>query len=175
MGKAMANGLPLAAIAGKAEIMEEFRKIFFSGTFGGETLSLAAAKATIDEVDRGIVIPQIWEEGARFRVNLQAAIESSGLDVRLLGHAPRSAFEFRLDGQMSPVLRGLFLQETVRRGVLFGGPVFVTYGHTRAVLERAAEVVAEALAVCADAVATDSVEKRLDGPPPGVVFKPVRS
>jgi len=47
LGKGMANGFPLSAVVGKAEIMQGFEDIFFSTTFGGETLSLAAAKATI--------------------------------------------------------------------------------------------------------------------------------
>lgn len=174
-GKAMANGLPLSAVVGKRELLEEFRSVFFSGTFGGETLSLAAAKATIEEIDRGLVLPFIWEQGGVLRDGLSAAIEASGLDIRLLGHAPRSALELRLGGQPSPELRGLFLQETVRRGVLFGGPIFVTYSHTPAHIAHTVEAVGEALSVLADAVATGTIAERLDGPPPGVVFKPVRS
>lgn len=42
-GKGMANGYPLSAIAGRAEIMDWMEEVFFSFTFGGETLSLAAA------------------------------------------------------------------------------------------------------------------------------------
>jgi len=47
-GKGMANGMPISAIVGRRELMQEMDTIFFSGTFGGETLSLAAACATID-------------------------------------------------------------------------------------------------------------------------------
>jgi glutamate-1-semialdehyde 2,1-aminomutase len=47
-GKAMANGMPLSAVVGRADIMNLMEEIFFSATFGGETLSLAAAIATLD-------------------------------------------------------------------------------------------------------------------------------
>lgn len=47
-GKALSNGFPLSAIAGKREILEVMPSIFFSGTFGGETLSLAAARVVLD-------------------------------------------------------------------------------------------------------------------------------
>ena len=47
LGKGIANGYPLSAIVGKREIMKEIENIFFSGTFGGELLSLAAAKTVI--------------------------------------------------------------------------------------------------------------------------------
>ncbi len=43
-GKGIANGYPLSALVGKSEYMKVVEDIFFSGTFGGETLSLAAAK-----------------------------------------------------------------------------------------------------------------------------------
>jgi glutamate-1-semialdehyde aminotransferase/spore coat polysaccharide biosynthesis protein SpsF (cytidylyltransferase family) len=174
LGKAIANGLPLAVIAGSAELMKGFSSVFFSGTFGGETLSLAAAKATLDEIGRGVVCPTIWERGARFRQGLSAAIAESGLPVDLIGHPPRSAFVFKTDGQVDMELRGLFLQETVRRGILFGGPVFVTWAHEDADLDYTVEVVAQALGVLREAVETDSVAARLDGPPPGVVFRPQR-
>ena len=48
-GKGLANGYPLSALVGKEEYMVVMKDIFFSGTFGGETLSLAAAKARIGE------------------------------------------------------------------------------------------------------------------------------
>lgn len=174
LGKAMANGLPLAVVAGSAELMQGFGSVFFSGTFGGETLSLAAAKATLDEVARGNVCPAIWERGTRFRAQLAGVIAASGVPVELIGHAPRSGFVFTRAGEVSPDLRGLFLQETVRRGVLFGGPVFVTWAHEQPDLDYTVEVVAHALRVLREALETDSVAARLDGPAPGVVFRPAR-
>jgi glutamate-1-semialdehyde 2,1-aminomutase len=58
-GKAMANGMPISAIVGKKKIMKNFDKIFFSTTFGGETLSLAAALATIKYLQKEDVINKI--------------------------------------------------------------------------------------------------------------------
>ena len=46
-GKGIANGFPLSVISGKREIMMEMEEIFFSRTFGGELLSLAAAKSVL--------------------------------------------------------------------------------------------------------------------------------
>ena len=51
-GKAMGNGMPISAVVGRADIMRLMEDIFYSGTFGGETLSLAAAIATIDKIER---------------------------------------------------------------------------------------------------------------------------
>ena len=49
-GKGMANGFPLSAVVGRRDIMMEMEQIFFSGTFGGELLSLASAKYTLSSM-----------------------------------------------------------------------------------------------------------------------------
>ena len=64
-GKAMANGMPVSAIAGKAEYMKELDHAFFSMTFGGECLSLAASIATIKEL-RKKDYQHIWKLGDMF-------------------------------------------------------------------------------------------------------------
>mgnify|MGYP001182680026 CR=1 FL=1 len=58
-GKAMANGMPISAIVGKRKIMKNFDKIFFSTTFGGETLSIVAALETIKYLEKKNVIYKI--------------------------------------------------------------------------------------------------------------------
>ena len=62
-GKAMGNGMPISAVVGRADIMHLMEDVFFSGTFGGETLSLAAAIATIDKIEREGVIDHLWATG----------------------------------------------------------------------------------------------------------------
>ena len=173
-GKAIANGLPLAAIVGRRDVMEGFDEVFFSGTFGGETLSLVAALATIQELQNSPVIEHIWAHGHRLHEGVRSAIERHALEVDLLGQPPRGAFSFRHGGVDSPDLRGLFLQETVRRGILFGGPIFVTYAHGEAEIDRTIEICDEAFSVLRRAIDTDSVAARLDGPAPGVVFRPTQ-
>ena len=58
-GKAMANGMPISAIVGKKKYMKFFDKIFFSTTFGGETLSIAAAIQTIKFLKKEDIINKI--------------------------------------------------------------------------------------------------------------------
>jgi len=52
LGKGLANGFPLAAVCGRSDLMKEMEEVFFSFTMGGETMSLAAAEATLDKVMR---------------------------------------------------------------------------------------------------------------------------
>ena len=64
-GKAMANGFALAAVVGNRDLMMTFDEVFFSGTFGGEATSLAACKATIEEMQTNDVIEHNWRIGQR--------------------------------------------------------------------------------------------------------------
>jgi hypothetical protein len=113
--------------------------------------------------------------GARLRNGIASLIAETGVSVELAGQHPRGALLFRdADGNDWPALKGLFFQETVRRGVLFGGPIFTTWSHSADDIEYTLDVVAGAFTVMRHAIETDSVEQRLDGPPPGVVFTPIR-
>src|SRR4029079_411823 len=49
-GKSMGNGMPIAAVVGRADLMGEMEHIFFSSTSGGEALSLAAALTTVKKM-----------------------------------------------------------------------------------------------------------------------------
>ena len=73
-GKGLANGYPVSAIAGRRDVMQLMEEIFFSFTFGGETLSLAAAKATLTKLLNEPVVQTISERGTRLASALQALL-----------------------------------------------------------------------------------------------------
>jgi glutamate-1-semialdehyde aminotransferase len=62
-GKAIANGMPVSAVGGSWEVMAPFQQGMWSTTHGGETLSLAAAKATLDVIGDGTVLKAINKRG----------------------------------------------------------------------------------------------------------------
>ncbi len=64
LGKGMANGFPLAAVVGREEPMRAFEEVFFSMTYGGETVSLAAALATLEVLSTEPALEHIWARGA---------------------------------------------------------------------------------------------------------------
>ncbi len=83
-GKAMANGMPISAVVGRDEVMKEMTEIFFSGTFGGETLSLAAAAATIDKLIAQDAIKRMRAHGRRLTEHINSLVAAHGL---VIGHA----------------------------------------------------------------------------------------
>jgi glutamate-1-semialdehyde aminotransferase len=146
--KGMANGLPLAAVVGRREVMEVAGKALISLTYGGEALSLAACLATIGEYRRRDVIGHLWREGERLMAGLNAAAGSAGVPFRCLGYAPMSAMRFDLPAEQVGPAWELFLAECAAGGVLFrrGGLNMLTYSHTAADVERTIAVAAQALA-----------------------------
>lgn len=55
MGKPMGNGIPIAAMVARPELLDEFGdKVRYFNTFAGNPVSIAAAKATLDEIQNGL-------------------------------------------------------------------------------------------------------------------------
>ncbi len=171
-GKGIANGMPLSVLAGRREIMKTLEEVFFSLTYGGETLSLAAAIATIKEIREKNVIAYIWEKGKRLQDGYNELADEIGVNTKCIGHPPRSSLVFYdAQGQESPQMRGLFLQETIKRGILFGGPIFISFSHTGEDIDRTLAACEESLKVLKRAVDENNIAKYMEGEVPQVVFK----
>ncbi|MGI9110713.1 MAG: aspartate aminotransferase family protein [Gaiellaceae bacterium] len=90
LGKAMANGWPVSALGGKAELMELFsttagQPAFFAGTFNGHPATTGAALATIDKLQREPVHEHVFALGERARTGLAALYERLGVPVVVAG------------------------------------------------------------------------------------------
>lgn len=119
-GKALANGFPLSAVVGRADIMSEMEKIFFSGTFGGETLSLAAARVVLDRMATGKPTAELARAGESL-ANAVTDVVPLALQPHfsLSGHPSWMILNWSLeDRETLAQAKTLFLQEMLRRGVL---------------------------------------------------------
>jgi glutamate-1-semialdehyde 2,1-aminomutase/spore coat polysaccharide biosynthesis protein SpsF len=173
-GKGMANGYPLSAVVGRRDLMSVFDEIFFSFTFGGETLSLAAAAATIDELRSKPVLRHIWEQGARLKDGYNALAGEFGLQRRThcAGLPPRTLIVFtEEDGTESLVLKSLFQQECLSRGILFSGNQNICYQHSAQDVNETLAVYRVALEIIAEAVHEGTAAQRLKGEPVQPVFR----
>lgn len=173
-GKAMANGFPLAALVGRRQLMRELDEVFVSSTFGGETLSLAAAVATISTLRREPIIPQLWERGAQLQQHTQALIDEAGLSttIRCQGLPPRHVMSCEssagVDGWL---VKSLLQQECVKRGVLFSGSHNLSAAHSADDVAFTLEAYRDALATVAQAVRAGTLAQSLEGPPVQPIFR----
>src|SRR3954465_10363275 len=84
MGKAIANGFPLAAAAGRRGLMERYTThpagdVHFGGTFNGNSVAVEAALATIEELEDGTAHERVFALGERMRSGLRDIAERAGV------------------------------------------------------------------------------------------------
>ena len=169
--KGIANGMPLGAITGKRKYMEQFNDVFFSTTYGGETLSLAAAKAVIQEIKEKPVIKHCWKLGDYFMSEFNKIADEIGVSVKVEGMPVRSKIICRDSSERpSLLLKSLFCQETLRRGILFGnGYVFFSYSHSKNDIKKTLKSCETSMKILKKAIKSKTVKKQLKGD----VMKPV--
>jgi glutamate-1-semialdehyde 2,1-aminomutase len=134
-GKGLANGYPVSAVAGRADLMKLMEEVFFSFTFGGETLSLAASLATMDKLVREDVTGHLRRLGEGLMAGVRERIERHRVAelLKVSGH-PSWSFLLMQDAPGCPQLhtKTLFMQEMFQRGILAFGTHNLTFAHTSA-------------------------------------------
>jgi glutamate-1-semialdehyde aminotransferase len=174
-GKALGNGMPISALAGQAEFMDRLDEVFFSGTHGGETLSLAAARAVLDELTPA-AYEALYAKGERLRAGILRAMEDAGVAdwVEIGGAAPRTVVTVQERDGSGPGLpaKTLVQQELVKRGVLFNGSNFICLAHSDEDLDVAIDAYRAAFARLAEGLAGD-VNELLEGDPIQPAFRPL--
>jgi glutamate-1-semialdehyde aminotransferase/spore coat polysaccharide biosynthesis protein SpsF (cytidylyltransferase family) len=131
-GKGLANGYPVSAVTGRADVMKLMEEVFFSFTFGGETLSLAAAKATLDKLRGGPVLANMRKTGEQAIAGIEALIAKHGLAhmLSVSGDATWSFLNFKDTANYTLwELKTLYMQEIFERGVLAYGTQNISAAH----------------------------------------------
>lgn len=175
--KAISNGYPLSALVGRREIMEiiEDDNFTFSLTYAGEAVSLAAADATLEIIREEPVIEHLFDQGTALRDGFNEIAADHGLADRTSceGYPPRTRIGFvDADGNGDRMAESLFMQECLKRGILFDSIHFPTFSHTDADVEYTLAVYREAMQMLADAIADDAVADRLEGKPIDAAVSP---
>lgn len=120
IGKAMANGLPLSGVGGKASLMDD-KAYFTSSTYAGEVLSLVACKKVVELLlkDPKFDLNHLWNMGEHFKTEFNRLMS----EVRISGYATRGVF------YGDPKQIALFFQEMAKARILFCKSWFYNFGH----------------------------------------------
>jgi glutamate-1-semialdehyde 2,1-aminomutase len=172
-GKALGNGFAVAALLGRRDLMElgglshdKQRVFLLSTTHGAEGHALAAAIATMKIYRQEHVVDYLYQQGERLVKGLDAAIEEHRLRgyFEILGRPCNLVYVARdQEKTRSQAFRTLFLQETLRRGLLLPSLV-VSFSHTDEDIDRTIDGIGEALYVYRKAL-DEGIEKYLVGRP----------
>lgn len=173
-GKGMANGMPISAVVGSREIMLEMEEIFFSGTFGGELLSLAAADAVLQIYRENDVTASLAERGSQIEKKLNVIIQKYNFDnvLSFTGHPSWKFLNWNsAQGASVEQIKTLFMQEIFRSGVL----VLSTHNVSLAMDDRAIHVIVNGYERAISAISTTlrkgDIESVLSVQPLEALFK----
>jgi len=150
--KAIANGLPLSVFGGRAEVMARLDQAILTSTFGGETLSLAAAAATLRVMRDEPVVEHLWSAGARLQEGFDGHARALGLPCRSFGLPPVPGFRFSPDERAHAAAEHEFFRALYERGIFPSAPFFVSYAHGPAEIEETVEAFGHALERAAGAL-----------------------
>lgn len=165
-GKGVANGYPLSVLAGRESIMELLKEVFFSFTFGGETLSLTAACATLTKLRNEPVVETLRERGISLMSGVQEIIEANDMEdmVSIVGHPAGSFLVFSdLDTFTQYELKSFFLQEVFARGILTIGSHNISYAVSDDDIQRLLSVYREVLPALKSAVSEGDLREQVRG------------
>jgi glutamate-1-semialdehyde 2,1-aminomutase len=141
-GKGIANGFPLAAVVGKKEIMLEMEKVFVSGTFGGELLSLAAAKVVLQKHINEDVCGDLAEKGNILAESTINAINENKIDsvISLSGHPTWKFINWKsVSNYSAQEIKTYFMQEIFQEGILVLGTHNITQAHNKKIVNKIAD------------------------------------
>jgi glutamate-1-semialdehyde 2,1-aminomutase len=153
-GKAIANGFPVAALAGKADLMDLFasRRVLHGGTYNGHPVNMAATVATLQELTHSDVYASIERRGRRLMDGIAAILDRFSIPARIQGFAGIFHVAFGVNTAINSYRDTLsidrrrycaFTSALLERGVraLERGAWFLSREHDDEVIERTLEVV----------------------------------
>lgn len=129
-GKSIANGMPLSVLAGKKELMSLFDDVYFSGTFGGETLSLAAAKAVLLKLQQEPIVEKIYKHGDYLSTVLTDLINKHNLQSYLEFSGHPHWKHLMINHADALMIKSFILKECFCNGLLTLGPSYINYAMT---------------------------------------------
>ncbi|MBU0660594.1 aminotransferase class III-fold pyridoxal phosphate-dependent enzyme [Patescibacteria group bacterium] len=173
-GKSMANGMPISALVGKKEYMQKIDDIFYSFTYGGEALSIAASLATIKEIEEKDVVQEVEKKGIYLKEKTIELIEKHNLSsiLSLKGRPFWSIlFVEDTDHATGIEIKSYMQQEILARGFLWYGQHNMSFSHTQEHLDDLLQAYDELFPQLKQLLDTGKLKESLKGEPITNIFK----
>ncbi|MCP4641732.1 MAG: aminotransferase class III-fold pyridoxal phosphate-dependent enzyme [bacterium] len=162
--KSLGNGHPIAAVIGTRAAMEGAHGSFISSSYWTESVGPAAALAALEKMGRIDVPAHVDHVGTRVRDAWRASGKAHGLPLTI-GDGCACLGHFAFDHELTTELRTLYTQLMLKRGFLAGCAMYATLAHTDEIIDRFETALDDVFGELAEALETDSVVERLQGPP----------
>ena len=138
LGKAMANGFPLAALGGRRALMDELTRTWVSSTLATETVSLAAALATLEVYRRDQVCAHLHRVGTRLLHGLHQLQKAHPAHITGVGGVAEMCFLHYASENVGQDVAAA----CARQGLLFKRTAynFVSLAHDEETVDRSLEI-----------------------------------
>jgi glutamate-1-semialdehyde aminotransferase len=160
--KAVSNGIPMAVVLGRREVMEAAQSTFISSTYWTDRLGPAAALATIRKLKKENVPRHLDTIGGMVQEGWRAAAAKHGVPIAVSGIKPLGHFTF--DHPEPLVLKTLFTQVMLEEGFLATTSLYASLAHTARDIEAYLAATDRAMAILAEAMRTGRPADSLKGP-----------
>jgi len=133
LAKAISNAVPLSAIVGRKEYLFALEKTFFSFTYGGDCIGLAAAKACIPKIRKLNVPDHLWKVGQVLKDGFNQLVADLGLSnfFECIGYPCRSIISMNgCEKYDNLEMKSFIQQELIREGVLWAAYHALSYSHS---------------------------------------------
>ncbi len=173
-GKAMGNGFPIACVVGRADVMGIFTEIFYSFTFAGEVASMAAALKVLDILENTDALARMDANGRTLQDCVNVMAKEAGLEDRIkcIGRPTWSLIQFtEADGSDSSIMKDLFQQECLKRGILIQTTHNISAAHDSHDIRQTLETYADVIKTVAGWVQDPKPSQFLEGSTSRPIFK----
>ena len=160
--KALGNGHPIAAIIGRADVMQAAQDSFISSTYWTEGVGPVAALATVRKMQRVDVLDHIATVGTRLREGLRQIAIQEMAPLKFSGHPAVTYFSF--DHPEALALQTLLTVRMLGHGFLAGAGFFPSLAHTPGHVDRYLAAAQEVFAELGLAIRRGDVAERIGGP-----------
>ena len=164
LGKSLGNGLPISAVGGHTKIMKLLERVFFSGTHGGERLSLAAAKVVLNFSENNFLANKLELTGRIFSDQVENLIKEFNFDGLSLSGHPSWKFLKWEASKFKDInkTQTLFLQEMYKNGVLIIGSHNINLAHSKKNLPKLLNAYKNAIQIVLEAENRGNYKKYLE-------------
>ena len=175
--KACANGMPIAFLTGRDDVMSLFESdVFYFTTFGGEALSLAATLATLDEMKEKNVPQYLATQGQKIKDGFNELREKHGMTdyITIGGYPCRSIVNFTEKAGDALVLKTYLQQEMIKRGILWSSFHNMCFSHSDADVQLTLDAYDDIFPTFKQLIESNSVSSALKGQVVEAVFRKVK-
>jgi len=160
-GKAMGNGFAISAVVGKKDVMDSAQDTFISSTMWTERVGFVAALATLNKLCEKQVHKHLIEIGDYIGQGWLKLASKYEIDLHITDYKPLITFKLNYGNKNNAILT-LFIQEMLKRGYLTASSIYVTYSHTKSIIDEYLLQVDDVFGIISSLIKSNNIKDKLE-------------